>query len=686
VHNLSTIQQAVMTADRSTFLFGPAGTGKSTALQKRLHNLLKSGVQAYTILVLVSETDHIARFARVVQDPDLGPQGELKIVTYQAFAREMISLLWPLIAREAGFSGAQRPPTFLGYDLAQLLMWKMLKPAMDGGMFTGLRLRSQQIVSQILDTLNRAALNNLTIEQAERRQYSSWAGESEHLRHLQDASATAKRFRRHCLENNLLDLSLIIQVFNNHLVDHPELQRYFSERFRHLIVDNIEEQTPAGQHFVKNMIGITETAVIAFDTEGGYKRFLGADPDQAMEISDLCHHHMEIKHSYTATKPLLHLSNLVTNFLMKMRLSNESAGRSIIATVSGRYRREMVAAVVDYLDSLIEEGARADEIAIITPYLDGALRYSLSSGLSQAGIPYRLRRRRSAPREEPRVRAWITWLALAHPDWDYHPSSFDIAEALNLSISGLDPARAQLAAQILYEQNTPALKPVELVPELIQERIGIERLHLIEELRIWLNNNGSGKHSIDVFLSRLFNDLLALPRYQPQPDLVGAAVCDWLVRSAGQLHRSAKSMGINDQSQAGTVFIESIYQGLVSSSPPDLGDPPDPHGVVISTMYGYLLSGKPVRWQVWLDAGADGWWDIPRQPLSNAFVLTPHWQEDQPWTMSDDFAIRNQLLSRIIQGLVRHCREGVIIASSDLDRRGFRQEGTLLRALKPILQ
>jgi len=536
-----------------------------------------------------------------------------------------------------------------------------------------------------LDTLNRAALNNLSLREAEKRQYKSWAGEREHLKHLQDASSTAKRFRRRCLENNLLDLSLIVEVFNKHLVDHPELQRYFSERFRHLIVDNLEEQTPAGQYFIKSLIGMTETAVIAFDMEGGYKRFLGADPDQAMEISDQCYRSTEITHSFTATFPVLQLSNQVSNFLMKTSRPTEGAAEAITAILTGRYRREMVAAVVDHLDGLLSEGARADEIAIITPYLDGALRYSLSSGLKDAGIPFRLMRRRSAPREEPRVRAWITWLALAHPGWDFHPSTYDVAEALNLSIVGLDPARAQLVAQSLYDQDTITLKQAGPMLEIVQERVGLERLRRVEELRIWLKDNGNGKHAIDIFLSRLFNDLLALPRYQPQPDLVGAAVCDWLVRSAGQLRRSAAPMGMNEPFEVGTVFIDSIYQGFVSASPPDLGDPPDPRGVMISTMYGYLLSGQPVRWQVWLDAGADGWWDIPRQPLSNAFVLTPQWQENQPWTMGDDFAIRNQLLSRIIQGLVRRCLEGVIIASSDLDRRGFRQEGTLIRALQPFL-
>ncbi len=51
--------------------------------------------------------------------------------------------------------------------------------------------------------------------------------------------------------------------------------------------------------------------------------------------------------------------------------------------------------------------------------------------------------------------------------------------------------------------------------------------------------------------------------------------------------------------------------------------------------------------------------------------------------MEEDFAIRNQLLSRIIRGLTNRCAGGIILANSDLDRRGLRQDGPLWRALQP---
>jgi hypothetical protein len=92
-----------------------------------------------------------------------------------------------------------------------------------------------------------------------------------------------------------------------------------------------------------------------------------------------------------------------------------------------------------------------------------------------------------------------------------------------------------------------------------------------------------------------------------------------------------------------------------------------------------------VRVQVWLETAATGWWDIPNQPLSNAFVLAQSRDPDLPWTIEEEYKIRNQLLSRLIRGLAARCRDGIILANSELDRRGLRQDGPLWRALQPWL-
>jgi hypothetical protein len=683
--SLTPAQQEAVEAEGSLFLLGPAGTGKTTALNQRLLRLLGTREPAYTTLVLVAEPEHERTYLDSLHQSDLGPYSELQITTYNAMARDMVALFWPLLARPAGFARAYQPPTFLSYDLAQLLLWRIVAPLLVEGAFADLRLRPQQIVSQILDTLNRAALNGLSLEEAIERQKMTWVGEADHLRHLDYAATAARQFRRRCLENGLLDLSLLVEVFDTRLVKHEEFYRYFSERYRHLLVDNVEEQTPAGQNFVSTLMDATVTTAIAYDAGGGYKRFLAADPAGANQFHDRCRQVISFDPpaSFTSTPALADLGRLVENYLLNSKKPTPQAHQAIQKVVTVRYRREMVTALVPVLLSLLGQGIAASEVAIVTPYLDGALRYSLAQMLREAGIPFYLLRRRSTPREEPRVRAWLTWLALAHPDWNVQPSSYDVAEALSLSIAGLDPVRAALLAERLYLADSAFLLPAADLPEKAAQRIGPEGVALYERLRQWLLAEG-GSHPIDTFLHRLCDGLLARPPFQPEPDLAGAAVCAWLVRSAGRVRQAAPAMGLDRGAGIGETFIKGIEQGLVTADPPDLGDPPDLDGVMISTIYGYLLAGKPVRYQVWLETAAQGWWDIPRQPLSNAFVLAQSRNPERPWTMDEEFNMRNQLLSRIIRGLCARCRDGVILTHSDLDRRGQRQDGPLWRALQPV--
>ena len=681
---MTDVQSAAISASGSSFWRGAVGTGKTAALKQRLIQLLESGEPGYTIMVLVAEPEQRQDFESAVRASGLGPYADLTISTYNQLALDMTTLFWPLVAGKSGFAHPYQPPTLLTYDLAQLLMWRLVEADLNAGAFSDLRLRPQQIISQLLDTLNRAALNSLTLDEAIERQMAAWSGEKERLRHLQNAGAVAHRFREFCLQNSLLDLSLTIEVFHTQLVDNPAFHRYFSERYRHLLVDNIEEQTPAGQHFVESLIKLTQSAAIVYDEGGGYKRFMAADPTGATRFQSRCELVFHFDQSFQTTPQLEALANQVDNALQQTSLPAGEAGEAVLALAGGRYRREMIEELIPLLQAQLDQGVPASEIAIIAPYLDGALRYMLTQALGEASIPYRILRRRSSPRDEPRVRAWLTWLSLAFPQWQISPSTYDVAEALSLSIFGLDPARAQLIADNLYDEKGPYLLPIASLDEKYHERIGAEFLARVEELRLWLDDIDSAV-LLDIFLHDLFAELLSSSRFQAQPDLAGAAVCNWLVQTATRLRTAARPMALKTNQEIGTAFIDGIYQGLVSANPPDLGEPPDPDGLTISTIYGYLLAGKPVQVQVWLETAASGWWDIPRQPLSNAFVLSQRRYPLEPWTMADDFAIRNQLLSRIIRGLTNRTSKGIIVANSDLDRRGARQEGPLWRALQPVL-
>lgn len=685
MNDLTTTQKAAIEAPEASFLIGTAGSGKTTALCHRLLYLLREGEPAYTLLVLVAEAEDGDRFRNFLQEHGPAPGPDLTVTTFTFLARQMVHLFWPLVAGPAGFQRPYQPPTYLHYDLAQLLMWRIVRPMLQEGAFAALRMRPQQIVSQILDTVNRAALNRLSLEEARERQIAAWAGDPQDALHLQEADVAARRFRAHCRRNSLLDVSLAVRVFDTQLLQHPEFHRYFGERFRHILVDNVEEQTPAGQHFIASLSTTVQTASIAYDEGGGYKQFLSADPQGARRLQEQCHAIFEFEEQFTAPMALLHLATGLQNYLLSPaeRRPTPRAAEAIVDVVEGRYRHEMARKAVSRVALLlVHEKIAPDEAAIISPGLDGALRFTLQEALRLEGLPYTLLRRRSSPRDEPRIRAWLTLLALAHPDWQVQASAYDVAEALALSVDQLDPARATLLSRALYSEGAGVLLPASELPEDEVRRIGREKVEMVEKLRRWL----AAHRDLDVahFLKTLYEEVLSLPPFRPDPDATGAAILEWISDLAGRLQRASAQLELGGESGTGQALLNVIKEGLVTPDPPELGEPPQEEGILITTVHGYLLSQRSSRVQVWLDVSNPAWWDIPSQPLSNPFVLAPGRPAGQPWTMADEFHARNERLSKIVWGLALRCHQGIVLARSTLDQRGRRQDAPLWRALQQI--
>ncbi len=100
--DLTAIQREAAAAGGTSFLYGPAGTGKTTALHHRLLRLLREGELAYTILTLVAEPEHRAAYSDAVHNSGLGPYAELTVMDYSRLAQSMVARFWPRVAPVAG--------------------------------------------------------------------------------------------------------------------------------------------------------------------------------------------------------------------------------------------------------------------------------------------------------------------------------------------------------------------------------------------------------------------------------------------------------------------------------------------------------------------------------------------------------------------------------------------------------
>jgi hypothetical protein len=286
------------------FLEGPAGTGKTTLAVARLQRLLAEGLPGDNILVLAPQRTLGEPYERALRGPGAGAGGLVTISTLGGIAQRIVDLFWPLAAESGCFAHPDRPPVFLTLETAQYYMARLAGPLLDRGYFETITVDRNRLYSQILDNLNKAAVVGFSHTEIAARLKASWIGDKSQVRAYDEAQECAARFREYCLAHNLLDFSLQFELFVRHLWPLPEVQGYLCNRYRHLIVENVEEDTPAAHDVLRAWLPACDSSWLIYDWDAGYRRFLGADPGSAYTLRDLCEDRVALRSSHVTSAGL----------------------------------------------------------------------------------------------------------------------------------------------------------------------------------------------------------------------------------------------------------------------------------------------------------------------------------------------------------------------------------------------
>lgn len=675
----------------SLFVLGPIGAGKTTALWHRLLYLLNASVRGESILYLVPDRGVRDEMYAGLHRSAARPHGRPTVVTFYGLARQMVDLFWPAVAESAGFAHPPREPLFLTYETSQFLMHQVVEPLLAQGYFDGLRVRPRRLTSQLLDNLNKAAINGFPHTEIGERLTRAHPG-AERARYFQQAQECANRFRRLCLARNALDVSLVVEVFHRHLLQHPLFWAYFSRQFRHVLVDNLEETIPVEQDLLRRLLAGCDSATLAYDEGGGYRILLGIDPDGARMLQEECRAGMVLADRFVPQPALLTFSHWVQRALGEEG-SGEASSPSAEAGVPPvhltvcDYRSDMIAEMATRIAALVEEGVRPAQIAIICPYADGVLRFGLEEALRRQGVPFNLMRRWFSLRDDAVVRGLLTWSALAHPKWGIAPSPRQLAEALHILIPDMDLSRAALLAEEVLRTGEPALAAEEDIGRAARERVGFASTARYGFIQRWLSAyQGSPPMALDRFLGRFFDEVICGGDLWPRQWTDAYRACARLIESARKFRQAAPAFGIEDAEsvEAALAYVEMIQQGIVAARYVEPGED-DTSVLLVTPAYAYLLENRSSDFQFWVDVGSSDWWRPPRQPLTNPIVLSRRWQAGNTWDVEMDVLLRDRLLSRMVDGLVRRCRRALYLFSSTVSTLGYPQEGPLLSAVQQAL-
>ena len=700
-------QTSLITAplDEKIFLSAPAGYGKTTVGVERMRYLLRRGVYGESILVLTPQRTLQEPYQAVLQSPEIGAGGQVTLATVGGLARRMVDLFWPLAAEAAGFARPDLPPTFLTLETAQYYMAHIVRPLLDEGYFESLTINRNRLYSQILDNLNKAAAVGFPHTQIGERLDRAWLGDPAQRRVYADTQDCANRFRAYCLENNLLDFSLQLEIFTDILWHDSLVRDYLNDTYRHLIYDNIEEDIPRAHDLIGDWMPDLDSALLIFDEGGGYRQFLGADPNSAWRLSETCQTQASLPESFVTSAGVQALSDSLARVIdpatAPILNPSPSRGRTSISPPEGerpregalryadtRYYPELLDWLTDEIDSLLQEGIPPNEIVVLAPYLSDALRFSLMHRLDARGIPVRSHRPSRSLRDEPATQALLTLAALAHPQWGIKPSEFDVAYALMQAIEGMDLIRANLLTKIVYRAQGQALSPFSGIKPEVQERITYVYGEKYAELREWiLAYRQQDVLPFDHFLRKLFGEILSQPGFGFHRNLDAAKVAANLVESVKKF-RWAMASANADALTLGREYIAMLGEGVIAAQYLGAWKSEQENAVLIAPAYTFLMQNRAVAVQFWLNPGSEGWVERLFQPLTHPYVLSRNWDnaEGHYWTDADEVAATRETLARLTTGLLRRCKETLYLGLSELGESGFEQRGVLLKAFQRVLQ
>lgn len=677
------------------FLEGPAGCGKTTYATQQLLNLLEAGVAPDKILVLVPQVTLGRPYQLAIYDSPLAG-GMVDIMTVAGIARRAIETYWPIIAEPMGFADPAAEPTFLNIETAQYFMARIAAKSIADGQFDGVKMTESRIISQVLDNLNRAAMTRFPLDEVAQRLIIAWGDRHSSRPPVYQATVDlAKEFRQYCLDHNLLDFSLIIEIFNTILRRDSRFSRHFLARYDYLIADNLEEDNPAGHDFIQWVLPHLQGALLLYDTDGGYRLFLGAEPDQGYELSNLCDQQMKLDQTLISSPNLIALGHEFNRSIgpsFEPPAEGENSGDPLAAFhfEFQRFYPQMIDWIADQIIKLVNNGVEPREIVVLAPYLSDSLRFSLSYRLNQAGIPTLSHRPSRALRDEPATRTVLTLAALANHAWAEHPPALDVADALSQAIDGLDPVRARLLTSIVYRTGSGDLTPFSSINTEMQQRISFTIGERFDALRDWLNayrdrSEQEGITPLDHFLSRLFGEILSQPGFGFHTNLEAGRVVAQLISSAQRFRRTLYGED-GDWNAAGNEYVKLINQRLLAALHAQSWQDEESNAVFLAPAFTFLMRNRFVDYQFWLDVGSSSWSERLEQPLTHPYVLRRDYPLNMPWTDDMEEESQRTLLYKIVMGLVRRCREGIILGISDLGESGFEQRGMLLRVFQEILR
>lgn len=613
---------------------GDISTNKTDLLVKSYAELLNSGINSSSILVLVQNSNLKQNFInKTLELLNVNSIEKLNVHSFFSLVYNTISDNWALVENINPFDNPTILPNMAGLEVSQFILKDILKEIP----FKGYNSK-KSLLHQIFRRYSLIVQNNLTDEEVEWR--SRVLGES----FAEDAKKTLKKLLSKTLALRDFDYLRQTLVFN-YIYKNTD---YF-KKIEYLIVDDGDEITPVCFDFIKNLAPQLKDVFIAFDEKGASRSgYLSADKTAVWKFEELFEQKSEKLKSQN--KLLSDAEILFSNITEEKTNTLEN-----FSLQSPSKRASMIENAISTVKNLLSKNVKPSDIAIVTPIVDEMLKFSLKENLhnnllflsgSEKLVQNRL------------VKSVLTILKLN--------SSMKVSEfELRVVLSEFLGIPIKYCKDILenFEMNSELI-PFEFTLDEYTEKYNKFK-NLIESLK--LNNSKLSEKVYDIF-----NELAEF--YYVNPAELNKF--NFFIKQLQDFENVLDKDFENRQEE----IINQIENSIIAENPYSTLEISD-NDIVISTPQKIIDNQIRTKYQFWLDISSDEWIKSDTGPLYNAWVFQRGWAKDE-YTIDDNIQLSKDKTARILRKLTLCASEHIYTYSSLFDGNGIENFGGIEEYIK----
>ncbi len=599
-------------------LTGSSRTNRSEILAEKYIELVRSGIPAPQILVLLQNRHKKQMFVEKIKD-SLPVLENPKIYTFFGLVYNTIKLDWPDIENRIPDENSYIIPNLTGLEISQFLFKQCVKEA--GFLDYNSKIN---LLHQLFRRYSLIVQNNLSDKDVLRR--SMILGET----FADDAKNAIDRFKRLTLKYRAFDYIRQCAVFKS-IKENSVLLK----NIKYLIIDDADEITNA------------EFDLLEFLKPSLNDWYVGMDKSGVSRAGFLCG-------DFTIPERIEKLFGDEITVLDDIDIS-----RVKVSHVSCSKYVEMVKNAFEQASVLIKEnGLSADDVAIAVPETNSAVKFFASEIFGAKNLKYQIFSGSEKLAQNKTVKNILTVLKLAHPDYEGKITPVEFRAVLH-SILGI-PFKDTLPAVIAYKTHGVLKDGGAFNNTSYNVRYGLllDVVNKIKDSKMLLSEQ------IETIYSMLVNT----------KDISDVTKINFLIKQVRDFETIFTEKAPDKTFQRN--IIVQLENTIISENPSD-SPIVEPDALCIATAQKLIDLNIKSKYQLWIDISGEAWTREDTGTIYNSWVFQPSWNKDS-FSFEDNLELSHKKTERVLRKLSLLSGEKIFAYSSLFDINGLENQGGIV--------